>query len=238
MYICDRVQGIHRYARWIGRLSYQRSNLSCPHNLLQKVVIHVSLDTGFKGMQVVTYPANCQTTEVIPTKKFPKKGLGTCTWINKVLSPSWLYSCSVKGTDIAGVKGQWLINRPKCSVPENQMTALRLELAFLIYFPPQIAQEIIVTLFYDVMIICSTLLAGKPLCMHKGNTIIGLHICWHCCQNPQLLSLLQNHIIFSLFRISCLWHSPPGISVQPHTRVWNLFTTFTTFKDGHEHRHV
>ena len=66
---CDRVQ---RYARWIGRLSHQSSDLSHPHNPLQKVVIHALLDTRFKGMQVVTYPTNCQTTEVRLTKSSPK----------------------------------------------------------------------------------------------------------------------------------------------------------------------
>ena len=129
------VQGVHRCARWIGRLSHQSRDLSCPCNLLWKVVICASLNTRFKGMQVVTYLTNYQTTEVIPTKKFPKKGLGTCTWINKAHSSSWLYSCSTRGTDIARVEGWWLIDRPKCSMPETQTTAPRLELAFLIYFP-------------------------------------------------------------------------------------------------------
>ena len=198
---CDRV---HRYARWIGRLSHQSNNLSHPHNLLWKVVIHALLDTRFKGMQVVTYPTNCQTTEVVPTQKIPQKDLGTCTWINKVHSSSWLYSCSTRGTDIAREEGQWLINRPNHSVPETQTTAPGSSLLFLIYFPPPIAQEITVMSFYDVTIICSTLSVGKPLHMHKGNAIICLHICWHCCQNPQLLLLHLNHIIFSLSWISCL----------------------------------
>ena len=46
---------------------------------LQNVVICALLNTGFKGMQVVTYLTNCKTTEVILTKRFPKKGLSTCT---------------------------------------------------------------------------------------------------------------------------------------------------------------
>ena len=67
---------------------------------------------------------------------FPKNGLGTCTWINKVHSSSWLYSCSTRGTDIAGVEGWWLVNRLDRSVPETQMTASRLVCALLIYFLP------------------------------------------------------------------------------------------------------
>ena len=52
------------------------------------------------------------------------------------------------------------------------MTAPRLICALLIYFPPQRAQEITVMSFYDIMIICSILLAVKPLCMHRGNAIL------------------------------------------------------------------
>ena len=64
---------LHRYTRWIGGLSHQSSDLSCLHNLLQKVVIHALLDTRFKGMQVVNYPTNYQTTKVMLTKGFPKR---------------------------------------------------------------------------------------------------------------------------------------------------------------------
>ena len=67
---CDRVQ---RYARWIGGLSHQSSNLSYPCNPLQKVVICALLDTRFKGMQVVTHPTNSQTTKVMLTKSSQKR---------------------------------------------------------------------------------------------------------------------------------------------------------------------
>ena len=184
---------------------------------------------------VISLSLSCQTTKVILTKKFPKKGLGTCTWINKVHSSSWLYSCSKRGTNIARVEGWCLNNRPNCSVPETQMTAPGSSSLFLTYFPPQVVQEITVTSFYDVTIVCSTLLVGKPLHMCKWNAITHLHICQHHNQNPQLLLLHLNHIVFSLSWIPCLWHSPPGISVHPHTGVWNLFTTF---KYGYKHKHV
>ena len=146
---------VHRYARWIGGLSHQSSNLSCLCNLLQKVVIRTLLDTGLKGLQVVNYLTNYQTTKVMLTKVFPKS-LGACTWINKVHSSSRIYSCSMRGTNIARVEGWGLNNGPNHSVPETQMTAPRLELAFLIYFPPPITWAITVTSFYDIMIVCST----------------------------------------------------------------------------------
>ena len=129
-----------RYARWICGLSHQSSDLSYLHNLLWKVVICALLDTGFKGIQVVNYPTNYQTTKVMLTKVFPKS-LGACTWIHKVHSSSRIYSCSMRGTNIARVDGQWLNKGPNHSVPETQTTALRLKLAFLIYFPPPIAWD-------------------------------------------------------------------------------------------------
>ena len=207
---------MHRYARWIGELSHQSSNLSHLSNPLQKVVICALLNTRFKGIQVVTYLTKCQTTKIVLTKVFPKS-LGACTWINKVNSSSWIYSCSMRGTNIAGVEGQWLNNRPNHSVPETQMTALKLKLALLIYFPPPIAWVIIVTSPNDITIICSTFSMGKPLHMCRGNAIVYLCSHWHHNQNPQLLQLHPNLVVFSLTQISCLWHTPPGISVCPHT---------------------
>ena len=141
--------------------------------------------------------------------------------------------CSARGTDIARVEGLWLINRPNHSVPETQTTALRFMCALLIYFPPNIAQEITVTSFHDVMIICSNLKVGKPLCMHRGNAIVCLCICWHHHQSPQLLQLHLNLIVISLIQISCLWHSPPRYFGVPSYQSLNLFVTCST-----KHRQV
>ena len=41
--------------------------------MLQKVVICALLDTRFKGLQVVTYLTNSETTKVLLTKEFPRK---------------------------------------------------------------------------------------------------------------------------------------------------------------------
>ena len=38
----------------------------------------------------------------------------------------------------------------------------------------------------------------------------------------QLYQLCTNHLVNSISRFPSLWHSPPGISVHPHTRAWNL----------------
>ena len=171
-------------------------------------------------MQVVTYPTNCQTAEVRLTKSSPQKGMGTCTWINKVHSCSWLYSCSTRGTYIAKVEveGQWLDNRPNCSLPDTQMTAPRLVCALLIYFPlpKSMRDHCDITLWHHNHLLYSF---GRKSTVHVQRwCIVHLCICWHHHQNPQLLKLHPNHIIFSLTQSSCLWHTPPGISVHPFTR--------------------
>ena len=60
--ICDRSYWsshvVHRYTRWIGELPHQTCNLSHLCNLLWKVVICALLNTGFKGIWVVTYLTN------------------------------------------------------------------------------------------------------------------------------------------------------------------------------------
>ena len=98
---------------------------------------------------------------------------------------------------IARVEDQWLNNGLNCSVPETQMTAPRLELAFLIYFPPPIAQAITVTSLYDITIVCSTFSVGKPLCMHKGNAIIHLpHLPASLPESPVTTVTPKSHHLF------------------------------------------
>ena len=150
-----------------------------------RAVIHASLNTGFKGMPVVTYLTNVRTTKVMLTKKFPKRS-GYMHMDKQSTQFILVILCSMRDTDIARVEGLWLINRPNCSVPEIQTTALRFMCALLLYFPPTVAWEITVMSFYDVTIICSDLLVGKPLCMHRGDAIVHLNICQHHCWNLQL----------------------------------------------------
>ena len=59
----------------------------------QRVMIHALLDTGFKGMQVVTYPANVKQLKS-HWLKVPQKGLSICIWINKWHSSFWLCSAA------------------------------------------------------------------------------------------------------------------------------------------------
>ena len=81
-------------------------------------VIRALLNTRFKGMQVVTYPANVKQLKS-HWLEVPQKGLGTCIWINKSHNPFWFMLCSTRGTEIAEVEGLWFVYRPKCLVSED-----------------------------------------------------------------------------------------------------------------------
>ena len=72
------------------------------------------------------------------------------------------------------------------------------------------------------MIICSIILVGKPLHMHGRTAIVHLHICQHPHQIYQMLQRFWTSLSLFQTPFSCLWHSPPGILVYPHTT--NLLT--------------
>ena len=66
-----------------------------------------------------------------------------------------------------------------------ELLPVRLYYPFL-YFPPFYTQEILMMLLNDVMIVCSVILAGKPLCMHRSSA----NGCLHTHQCPCQLTIL------------------------------------------------
>ena len=97
----------------------------------QRVVIHASLDTGFKGMQVVTYPANVKQLKS-HWLKVPQKGLGTCIWINKAHSSTWLCSAPWEARRQPQYRVCDLLIDPNAQYPKTQTTALRFRCALLL----------------------------------------------------------------------------------------------------------
>ena len=154
--------------------------------------------------------------------------LGTCRWINKAHSSTGIYSCSTKGTNIAEVEGQWPpSNWPNHSVSETQMTAPRLLHVFSLYPIPKCTSRVIMMSLNDFRIICSPILVGKALHMHRGIAWICLCLHWHPCQ-----------LFSSIMQEPChVFHNPnfepvtlsPGISVHPHTRVLNLLLEYVMY---------
>ena len=88
---------------------------------------------------------------------------------------------STRGTKTAKVEGLWLINRPKCLVPEDPDDSPEVQLCSPFIVPSLYSMRDP----HDIMIICSDLPAGKPLCLHIGTAAVHLHICQHPCQNPK-----------------------------------------------------
>ena len=107
--------------------------------------------------------------------------LGTCRWIHKAHSSTGIYSCSMRGNDIAKVEGQWPpSNWPNHSVPETQMTAApRLLCTFLLYPIPRCMSRMIMTSLNDVSIICSPISVVRELYMHRWIAGTCLHLHWH-----------------------------------------------------------
>ena len=149
-----------------------------------RVVICASLNTGFKGIQVVTYPANFKQLKS-HWLKVPQKGLGTCIWINKVTHSILVMLCSMRGTKIAKVEGLWLVNRPECLVSEDPDDSPKVQLCSPFIVPSLNSMrdpcDVISWCFNHLLWSSSR----KTLYMCIGNITIHLHICQHPCQNPE-----------------------------------------------------
>ena len=107
-----------------------------------------------------------------------------------------LYSCSMWGTDITEVEGQWLLsNWPNCSVLKTQMTALRLMLTSLIQFPPNSMRDHcdIITWCHDQLLY---FFSRKTTAHVQRICPIHLCICQHHHQSLQLLLLHMNPLSF------------------------------------------
>ena len=83
----------------------------------QRVVSHALLNTRFKGEVGSDLPSYHQTTKVALTEGSPERS--GYLHIDKQITHSILDMLfSMRGTKRAEVEGLWLVNRPKCFVPE------------------------------------------------------------------------------------------------------------------------
>ena len=150
----------------------------------------------------------------------PRITLGTCRWTNKEHFPGRMYSSSMRGTEVAATEGQWLHSKlPECSAPKTEMTALRLMCTLLIY-PCMLCISIMFMMSWS----SASLFWQEKHCACVGEP------CQFTCAPAGIptdcfLQLCMSHLINSVSQILSLWHSPPGISVCPHTGVCNLLKT-------------
>ena len=84
----------------------------------QRVVIHASLNTRFKGEVGSDLPSYHQTTKVTLNEDSQERS-GYMHMDKQVTHSILDMLFSMRGTKTAKVEGLWLINRPKCFVPEN-----------------------------------------------------------------------------------------------------------------------
>ena len=166
---------------------HHTSDLSHPCNLLP-----IGCDLSFAryqvpGEKVVVHLGHHQTNKVIITQNPPKRSGHPL--IDKTSNTEYLGNASyMRGIGTGEVEGLWLSKRPLSVCLNTQMTIRQqpnspssTALPFL-YFPPFYAWEILVMSFYDVTIVCSIILAGKPLHMCRQTADGHLHTCWHPCQ--------------------------------------------------------
>ena len=102
----------------------------------------------------------------------------------------------------------------------------RLGYALLLYFPPSITQENLMTSYNDVTIVCSINLVGKPLHMCRRTAIAHLHTCQHPCQINQKLWRFQTSL--SLFQT--LFHAC-DIYIYIHIFKLSLQNVLTFYKN-------
>ena len=109
--------GQQRYTRWTGRLSHQTSDLSCPHNPLTEGCDPCFAQYQVQGEIGSDLPTYCQTTKVKLTEGSPERS-GYMHMDEQVTHSILDMLFSMRGTETAKEEGLWLINRPKCFVPE------------------------------------------------------------------------------------------------------------------------
>ena len=116
--VCQFCGGVHRYTRWTGRLSHQTSDLSHPRNLLLEGCDPCFTQYQVQGDVGSDLPGYHQTTEVTLTEDSPERS-GYMHMDKQVTHSNLIILFSMRGTKTAKVEDLWLVNRPKCLVPEN-----------------------------------------------------------------------------------------------------------------------
>ena len=126
---------------------------------------------------------------------------------------------SMRGTETAKVEGLWLINRPKCLVPEYPDDSPEV----------QWCSPFIVPSLYSTRDPCDIMKWCHNCLLWSSSRKTTVHAHWnHWHSSVYLLASLpeplntmnaSNPLHLFLNPILHLWHSPPGISVCPHTRV-------------------
>ena len=198
--------GVHRYTRWTGRPSHHTSDLSHPHNLLLE-----GCDLCFTWYQVQgdagsDLPGYHQITKVTLTESSPERS-GYMHMDKQVTHSILVMLFSMRGTETAKVEGLWLVNRPKCLVPEDPDDSPKVQLCSVFIVPSLNSMRDSL----DIISWCHNCL----LWSFSGKTTAHVHWNCHCSSahllasmpEPQILWMHPNLFISSLTQFSHLWHT-------------------------------
>ena len=218
MCICDSSVGVHRYTRWTGRLSHQTSNLSHPCNLLLEGCDPCFTQYQVQGDAGSDLPSYHQISKVTQTESSPERS-GYMHMDKQVTHSILGMLFSMRGSETAEVEGLWLVNRPKCLVPEDPDDSPKVWLCSPFIVPSLNSMRDPC----DIMKWCHDCLLWSS----SGKTTAHAHQNYHglsvhlpaSMPVPHILQMHLNLFISSLTKFSHLWHSPLGILVCPHTRV-------------------
>ena len=187
-------------------------------------------DTGSDSCRVASYLTKLQTTKSHQLK-VPKITLSTYRWTNKEHFPVWLWLHSLTGTEVPKLEGMWLPGWTKWGTSLNNWIKLRTKTwvrspwshACFLFIPTlNICKKDIndIIKWYHC---CLLLHFGQEKPLHMHSRVMPTCLC--ICQHPWPVSLTPpctNHSISFVSYFQCLWHSPSGNLLCPHTRVWNL----------------
>ena len=172
----------------------------------RRVVIHALLNIRFKGMQVVTYPANIKQLKSHWLKSSPERS-GYMQMDKQITQSILVMLCSTRGTKTAKVEGLWLVNRPKCSVLEDPENSSEVQLCSPFIVPSFNSMRYpcdVISWCHDCLLWSSS---GKTTALVHQKTLS--FICASASIHARIseyYKCIWNLSIFSLTQFPCLWH--------------------------------
>ena len=126
---------------------------------------------------------------------------------------------SMRCTKTAKVEGLWLVNRPKCSVSEDPDDGPKVQLCSPFIVPSLNSMRDPCDVIFMMSQSSALIFQWENHCACTLETLS--FICTSAGINTRTPYTINasEPLCLSLTQFPCLWHSPPGISVCPHTGV-------------------
>ena len=145
---------------------------------------------------------------------------------------------STRGTKIARVEGLWLVNRSNCSVSENPDNSPKVRVCSPFIVPSQNSMRDhcdIISRCHNHLLLSSS--RKTTVHVHRKHSSSSVHLLASTPESPVTIDASEPlHLFLTL--ILCLWHSPPGILVCPHTGVLIYLHTYNKTQAGISNKQV